>query len=85
MLEKESLWQTASECHELLTQAGIPHALFGGVAVCLHGYQRNTVDLAWLIRPDDSARVRAVLKQQHFAWQADAAEFRSPGGLQCNS
>lgn len=43
MLEKESLWATATRCHQALAARAIPHAIIGGVAVCLHGYQRNTL------------------------------------------
>ena len=41
----ENLWQTAAQCHRILADADIPYTVCGGVAVCLHGYQRNTVDL----------------------------------------
>jgi hypothetical protein len=81
MLEKESLWQTATQCHQLLAAAEIPHALLGGVAVCLHGYQRNTVDIDLLIRKDDTQEVRAILEQQGYAWHSDSAEFRSSSGV----
>ena len=37
MLGNEPLWQTAEQCHDLLAAAEIPHAIAGGVAVCLHG------------------------------------------------
>jgi hypothetical protein len=81
MLENESLWQTAAQCHQLLAEAAIPHALLGGVAVCLHGYQRNTVDLDLLVRKEDADAVRTVLAQHQFQWQPKEAEFRSPGGI----
>lgn len=64
MLENQTLWQTARHCHQLLKDAQIPHALVGGVAVCLHGYQRNTVDLDWLIRKEDCEQVRAIAPSQ---------------------
>jgi hypothetical protein len=41
MLGNESLWQVAQQTHAALAQTSIPHAIMGGVAVCLHGYQRN--------------------------------------------
>jgi hypothetical protein len=62
MLENESLWQTATQCHQLLSDAKVPHAVMGGVAVCLHGYQRNTVDLDLLIRKEDSKLARETLE-----------------------
>src|SRR5207248_3156963 len=45
MLENQTLWQTAAHCHAALDAVEIPHAIVGGVAVCLHGYRRNMVDL----------------------------------------
>jgi hypothetical protein len=76
MLENQSLWQVATQCHQLLAAAEIPHALVGGVAVCLHGYQRNTVDLDLLIRKDDSQAVREILERESFAVFWSAALFR---------
>jgi hypothetical protein len=49
MLGNESLWAVASRCHQILDHSSIPHSLRGGVAVCLHGYQRNTTDVVELI------------------------------------
>ena len=61
MVENESLWQAAARCHEVLAAAEIPHAVLGGVAVCLHGYQRNTVDVDVLVRRVDADAVRVSL------------------------
>jgi hypothetical protein len=60
---------------------GIAHALLGGVAVCLHGYQRNTVDVNLLIRKEDSEAVRNTLKEGGYSWQRKEAEFRSDSGI----
>jgi hypothetical protein len=81
MLENESLWQAALECHQLLAAAKIPHAILGGVAVCLHGYQRNTVDVDMLIRREDQDAVRTALVGEKFLWHAKEKEFRSPSGV----
>lgn len=81
MLENDSLWQTATQCHQLLAAAEIPHAIMGGVAVCLHGYQRNTVDVDLLIRREDSAAVREALECEQFDWNEKEKEFRSPSGV----
>ncbi len=81
MLENESLWQAAARCHEVLAAAKIPHAVMGGVAVCLHGYQRNTVDVDVLVRRIDSQAVHDSLEREGFAWNAKAKEFRSPSGI----
>jgi len=61
MLDNETLWEIAVKVHETLSGAGIPHAIVGGVAVCLHGYRRNTVDVDWLVRRDDLAAIRDLL------------------------
>lgn len=84
MLEKESLWQTALQCHELLQAASIPHALMGGMAVCLHGYQRSTVDIDLLIRRADAVAVRALLEQHDFRWQEVEPSFARPTAPACN-
>jgi hypothetical protein len=76
MLEKESLWETATQCHQMLTAAKIPHAVAGGVAVCLHGYQRNTVDVDLLIRKEDSQLVRETLEPEDFFWNASGVAIQ---------
>lgn len=81
MLENQSLWQAAAECHRLLGEAKVPHAILGGVAVSLHGYQRNTVDVDLLIRRQDTDLARAALERGQFAWNSEATEFRSPAGI----
>lgn len=81
MLGNESLWEVAALCHELLREAGIPHAIVGGVAVCLHGYQRNTVDLDMLVRREEAEKIRFTLEQAGFVWSAERAEFASPSGI----
>jgi hypothetical protein len=81
MLGNESLWDVAEQCHALLSAAEIPYSICGGVAVCLHGYQRNTVDLDLVIRPDDTAAVRMALSNGGFVWDEAHAEFRTPAGI----
>ena len=81
MLENQTLWDVAVNCHQLLDEAGLPHAILGGVAVCLHGYQRNTVDVDLLIRRQDGQRLREVLEQAGFEWHEREAEFRSDSGI----
>src|SRR5262245_49477925 len=81
MLENQSLWDTAAACHSALATAGIPHAIVGGVAVCLHGYRRNTVDLDLLVRSGDQTRVRAALQAAGYEWSAESAEFHAPSGI----
>ncbi len=81
MLGNETLWDVAAQCNELLTEAEVAYSVCGGVAVCLHGYQRNTADLDLVIRSDDSAAVRRLLTGAGFAWDAGKAEFRTTDGI----
>ena len=81
MLGNGPLWATAAACHRVLDAAGIPHAIVGGVAVCLHGYQRNTIDIDILVRREDAEGIRAVLLANGLAWDAEACEFRSKEGV----
>ena len=81
MLDNESLWNAAMRCHRALADANVPHAVVGGVAVCLHGYQRNTVDVDLLIRSVDSDAVRVTLEAEDFVWNAGEKEFRTEDGI----
>jgi hypothetical protein len=81
MLGNQSLWETATRIHELLAASGIDHAIFGGVAVCLHGYRRNTVDLNMLVRPDDTAAVRVALESDGIPWSETDKEFHTASGV----
>ena len=88
MLGNESLWDVAVQTHELLQRAQIPHSICGGVAVCLHGYQRNTTDLDLIVEPIDSERVRESLLSVGYSWAGNSwagyswdsivKEFQSP-------
>lgn len=80
-LGSDSIWDVARQCEELLRNARLPHCLVGGVAVCLHGYRRNTVDVDMLIRREDSASIRDTLEAAGFEWDEDAREFRSESGV----
>ncbi len=81
MFGNENLWQAAAQCHRILAAANISHAVCGGVAVCLHGYQRNTVDLDLIIEPERAADVRQLLEEAGLTWVAAAEEFRTHGGV----
>ena len=81
MLGNQSLWDVAARCHALLTDAGIAYSVCGGVAVCLHGYHRNTTDLDLVIRSEDSDSVRRVLTEAGFTWDPEKAEFRTQDGI----
>jgi len=81
MLGNESLWDVAQLCHAALTDAGVPYAIAGGVAVCLQGYQRNTVDLDVLIRREDSDAVRSALESAGLQRSSQNSEFVSSTGI----
>jgi hypothetical protein len=85
MLENETLWNVAERVHSVLADKGIDHAIVGGVAVCLHGYRRNTVDLDLLIAKEDRESFRTALESEGFKWDSKEAEFQSPSGvaIQC--
>jgi len=55
-------------CHQIFEQSGIPHSVRGGVAVCLHGYQRNLTDVDMIINARDSALVKQLLLAEAFQW-----------------
>lgn len=82
MLENQSLWNAARRCHETLQRAEIPHLIVGGVAVCLHGYRRNTIDVDFLVRSQDSERLKASIKEADFVWDGETHEFRNSEGVQ---
>ena len=81
MLGNAPLWEVTLLCHSKLDEVGAPHAVCGGVAVCLHGYQRNTVDVDWIVRREDAAAIRETLESAGMTWQSQQAEFRSPAGV----
>ena len=81
MLGTENLWQAAAQCHRILANADISHSICGGVAVCLHGYQRNTANLDLIIEPDRAADVRPLLEEAGLLWDSAAKEFRTNGGV----
>ena len=81
MLGNETLWDTAKTCHDLLTESNIPYAIAGGVAVCLHGYQRNTVDLDLLVGAGQSEAVRRRFASAGIVWDEGQREFRAPSGV----
>ena len=81
MLENQTLWETATRVHNVLLTAGIDHAIVGGVAVCLHGYRRNTVDLDLLVRPDDSNAIRTALEADGVIWREMSKEFQTVSGV----
>ena len=81
MLGQKTLWDAAVCCHETLAASSIAHAIVGGVAVCLHGYRRNTVDVDLLVRPEDAELIQSTLEAAGFRWSRKNHEFHSPAGI----
>jgi hypothetical protein len=81
MLDNQTLWDAAAESQRLLAAAGVPHAICGGVGVCLHGYRRNTVDVDLIVRRDDASRIRDTLGAAGWTWDSTAREFRTASGI----
>src|SRR5437879_3276007 len=81
MLENETLWAVAERVHARLAREHIDHAIVDGLAVCLHGYRRNTVDLDLLVRAEDAATLRSALEADGFHWVAADKEYRSASGV----
>lgn len=81
MLGNETLWEAAVASHALLAEQGLPHAVAGGVAVCLHGYQRNTIDVDLLIRSSDADAVKDSLTQAGWLWDANNKQFTNESGV----
>jgi hypothetical protein len=81
MLGNAPVWQTAEQCSGLLTAKGIPHAIVGGVAVSLHGYRRNTIDVDVLIQRESSEAVKQALIDFGFVWNEVRREFVGSNGV----
>ncbi|MEQ1826843.1 MAG: hypothetical protein ABL921_12890 [Pirellula sp.] len=81
MLGNDTLWAVANRCNQILTTASIPYSICGGVAVCLHGYQRNTTDLDLVIRREDTQAILDLLSKAGFRWDAELAEFQTSDGI----
>ena len=81
LLGNQSLWDTAQQCHRALKDADVPHAIVGGVAVCLYGYQRNTADVDILVHLTDAALIPNVMAEIEYTWSWREREFHSPAGV----
>ncbi|HJT34199.1 MAG TPA: hypothetical protein VJ783_19285 [Pirellulales bacterium] len=81
LLENETLWELVERVHRRLTTEAIEHAIVGGVAVCLHGYRRDTVGLDLLVDPKDTTALRSALAADGIEWHPAVKEFRSAAGV----
>ena len=80
MLENQSLRETATRVRDLFVGNEIEHAIVSGVAVCLHGYRRNTVDLDLLVRSEDTAAIRTILESDGFSGREHQKQFCTASG-----
>jgi hypothetical protein len=60
---------------ETLHSTGIPYALCGGMAVIIHGYPRLTKDIDLLIREEDLAPAREVLRLAGYTLESGVLVF----------
>ena len=60
---------------EALADAGIDHALCGGIAVVIHGYPRATRDIDLLVRREDLERAEESLKERGYTIPAGIIPF----------
>ena len=51
---------------ENLAEAGLEHALIGGLALQFHGHARATLDLDFMVRQEDLARIAAIMRHLGF-------------------
>jgi hypothetical protein len=80
ILGKASLWRDAEQVHEILTDRSFSHAFAGDFAVCLHGYQRSTIDVDMLVRSGEAQTVREVLESAGWKWDANQKQLVSDSG-----
>lgn len=81
MLGNQTLWEIAIRCNQALVDAKVPYSVAGGVAVCLHGYQRNTVDLDLLVDGNDAQTIRDALTAVGFTWNDELKQFETAAGI----
>lgn len=60
---------------DALRDAGIDHALCGGLAVAIHGYPRLTRDIDVLVREEDLDRAREILKVSGYTLSSGMIQF----------
>ena len=84
MLGNENLWQAATYCHQMPAEAEIPHSVCGGVAVCLHGYQRNTTDVDLIIERERANNVRQIFESTGLQCDGTGDEFFTADGIAVN-
>jgi hypothetical protein len=59
--EFDQLLETVRTCAAALRDAGVPHALAGGLAVWVRGGPKTEHDVDFLVRPEDAERAQQAL------------------------
>lgn len=76
-----SLWDTVTYCHGLFTKSNVAYAIGGDVAVCLHGYQRDTLTVEILLHSNDAPKLKQLLLSEGYRWDEENNEFHSPSEI----
>ncbi len=82
MLSAVTLYEELESVLQALDQAGVDHALVGGLAVAVWGAPRATKDVDLLVRPEDVERALAALRPRGFSLPALPFEFNDGITLQ---
>lgn len=75
------LRKTIELAHKCLSQAGIEHALIGGIALGSLGVNRATADLDLLIDENDYVSAKSLLLQNGFTLRSESAEVAHFSGI----
>lgn len=75
------LWDNVTYCHGLFIKSKVAYAIGGDVAVCLHGYQRDTLIVELLIHSSDAPKVKQLLLSEGYRWDEGNNEFHSPSEI----
>lgn len=71
--------QDVNEAVEMLEKRRLRYALVGGVAVGLHGGERSTFDVDFLLHPDDVEPAVAGMKRRGYIETAQPLIFKTTG------
>ena len=61
----------------VLTEAGVPYALCGGLALAVHGAPRATRDIDLIAAKEDEPKVREAVRHAGFIFESLPMEFTS--------
>ena len=69
------LYDEARALVRALEEQGVEYALCGGLAMAVHGVPRATVDIDLLIAPDSLDRVKTIVRQLGYVFEAQPMSF----------